>query len=51
MLISRGGTTRIMFCHQTGGYITGWGYNRDFTVFGEKGNKNNKEKVMLFIQM
>ena len=22
----------IMFCHQTGGPITGWAYNRDFTV-------------------
>ena len=25
--------TGITFCHQTGGPITGWAYNRDFTVF------------------
>ena len=39
MLIPTGGITGIMFCHQTGGPITGWNIswkaytcNRDFTV-------------------
>ena len=32
MLYQEGGVTGIMFCHQTGGPITGWPDNRDFTV-------------------
>ena len=29
MLISRGGITGMMFCHQTGGPIIGWAYKRE----------------------
>ena len=38
-LYQEGGITGILFCHQTGGPITGWvyvirrAYNRDFMVF------------------
>ena len=29
--------TGIMFCHQTGGHITGWAYNRDLRGGGGGG--------------
>ena len=28
MLMSRGGTIGMVFCHQTGGPITGWAYKQ-----------------------
>ena len=31
-LYQKGGTTGITFCHQTGGPVTGWTYNRYLTL-------------------
>ena len=32
----KGRINGIIFCHQTGGLITGWAYNRNFTVSVER---------------